>query len=260
MPNNESRLKLILLQLEVVDYAGKAQGHCHSSEVGIAVQEGRHLSYEKDQLSISNHEGNLVINIKRPDVYLEISKTPSLDQPDIAPYEVSLYTRRFDTKDKTDAQMWMQMPDPDKGLVDGPVPNQMIIEVPDGEEVSIYYVKADETSVLLYGKDLYPNGFYMKLPRLALAYYLILAALVAFVLGILLLLFRKKTGVDKALTILLGLPLSYLGGQLMIKGLSTHSYNSLMRDLLWILACASFLFIAWMIGISTRLSRTRKYL
>ena len=226
---------------------------------GAFVTDKQYLSYDKDQLSFSQKDGYLVISIKRPDVYLEISGMPSPDQPGIARYEVSLYTRRFDTKDKTDAPMWMQMPDPDKGLADGPVPNQAILEVPNGEEAAVYYVKGDEPSVLLYGKDLFPHGGYMILPRLALVYYTMLAASAAIVLGLLLLLFRRHERVNFVLKVLLGLPLSYLGGQLMVKGFSTLSYSSLLRDFLWILVCAAFLFIAWMIGMYSRQSYARSH-
>ncbi len=214
---------------------------------GAFVTDRQYLSYEKDQLSILKSEDFLIINTKHPDVFLEIDKTPSSDQPNTAQYEVSIYTRRFDTIDRSDMPMWMQMLDSGKGQGNNPFPAQAVIELDDDKEAVVYYVKADELSVLLYGRDLFPHGGYMILPRLALAYYLIMALTLTVLFSILFFLLRRKTKGKGIAQMLLGLPLSYILGHLLIKGFSTMSYYSLLRDFLWIIACSAFLYAAWLL-------------
>lgn len=41
---------------------------------GAYLTDKQYLSYEKDQLSFSNKDGFIIINTKRSDVYLEISR------------------------------------------------------------------------------------------------------------------------------------------------------------------------------------------
>lgn len=65
---------------------------------------------------------------------------------------------------------------------------------PEGEKVaSVYYYNADGSEdILIYGKDQYPNGGSISLPRLVLAYYLLLAIILAFISGIILFIVRRK--------------------------------------------------------------------
>ena len=198
---------------------------------GAFVSDKEILSWRSDLLSFSRQEGIVLMNIGRPGMYAEVTRREDPDRPGIRQYEVSLYSRRFDF-----------------GAAQGQVP----LEVPEGQEISVYYVKADELSVLVFGRDLYPDGGYAILPRLALAYYVLLAAALAALLVLLLLLFRRHARVSTVLSVLLGLPLSYLGGQLLVKGFSTLSPVSLLRDFLWIIACAAFLYAAWLVYLHLR--------
>ena len=92
-----------------------------------------------------------------------------------------------------------------------------------------------EKQQLLYGEPM--NGGVQILPRLALAYYLTLAAGLAVVLGLLWLAFRKKKAAD-LLRALFFAALSYPIGHLLIKGAQTISFF-LPRDLAFILIAAA---------------------
>lgn len=81
--------------------------------------------------------------------------------------------------------------------------------------------------VLLWGEPM--NGGVQFLPRLALAYYALIAIALALVLALLLLIFRKKS-VAPVLRQLFFAPLAYLLGHLLIKGIVTTSI-ALPRDL-----------------------------
>ena len=83
---------------------------------------------------------------------------------------------------------------------------------------------------LLWGEPM--NGGMQSLPRLALAYYALIATGLAVLCAILWLVFRKKRagGVFRQLCLA---PLSYLLGQLLVKGAETTS-EFLQRDLAWI--------------------------
>lgn len=128
----------------------------------------------------------------------------------------------------------------------GHVPSQITLDLPEGREPSIYYVKTGEPAVHVYGPDLFADGGFMTLPRLALSFYALAAGAAALFLAALLLVFYRKPRARRALKALLGLPLAYLGGHLLVKGFYTLSHDSLLRDFLWILACAAFLYIAWL--------------
>ena len=203
---------------------------------GAFVSDKEIIGWRSDLLSFSQQEGLVLMKIGRPGLYADVAvaRQENPDRPGTRQYEVSLFSRRFDF-----------------GAAQGQVP----LEVPEGKEISVYYVKADEPSVLVYGKDLYPDGGYMVLPRLALAYYVLLAAALAVLLALLLLLFRRHAGISSMLKALLGLPLSYLVGQLLVKGFSTLSPVSLLRDFQWILACAAFLHAAWLVFLRLRRAR-----
>ncbi|MGI6726516.1 MAG: hypothetical protein ACOX62_10095 [Christensenellales bacterium] len=60
----------------------------------------------------------------------------------------------------------------------------------------------------------------MTLPRLALSYYALAVGAAALFLTALLFVFYRKPRALRALKALLGLPLAYLGGQLMVNGAS----------------------------------------
>ena len=113
---------------------------------------------------------------------------------------------------------------------------QSIILNPDGEDVvSIYYYSTDGSGDrLIYGVNLLGNGGVLTLPRLALAYYLLLAMTLAIVFGILLYVCRKKGKRKIILERIFFLPVSYIIGHFCIKGFETTSY-SMQRDFFAIL-------------------------
>lgn len=102
---------------------------------------------------------------------------------------------------------------------------------PKGEKIAaVYYASNNGTDdVLLYGQNQNPSGGVQSLPRLALGYYLIMAAGLAG--GLILLsagLSRRKT-LAVRLRYLSCLPISYVLSHLWVKGLSMVSY-SIFRD------------------------------
>lgn len=118
-----------------------------------------------------------------------------------------------------------------------------IVINPDQENVvSIYYYIAEDLSdnvyrtdnLLIYGKELYPDGGAVTLPRLVLGYYVIFSILLLGILAVLYWVFRTyetaKSRLEKALLI----PVSYLLAHLCVKGLTTTSYIA-VRDFFAIL-------------------------
>ena len=207
------------------------------------------VPYSKDNLRVTREGDRLLIAYRGGNLLPSLTGFPAPGHPGVMHYELKMYTQRLWGPDNEGEGFvpFQYMPDPDKGIAgdNNPVPRQIEIDLSGRQEAALYYVDPDGPAVLLYGRDLYPGGGYMTLPRLALVYYLYIA-LLALALGLALFIFYNKPRARTALKILLGLPLSYLGGQLLVKGFSTLSYDSLARDLGWILACAAALYVAWL--------------
>ena len=115
-----------------------------------------------------------------------------------------------------------------------------------GSRTAVFYLEPDREDRLVYGPDPYPDGGRVSLPRLVLAYYLVLALMLAVALGFLLFIFRKKERARRVLSVLTGLPLSWLAGHLIIKGFSTIS-RELLKDFILIAVASAFLFGAWVV-------------
>lgn len=103
-----------------------------------------------------------------------------------------------------------------------------------GQSLSVYYYLEGTEDTLIYGEDPYPGGGVITLPRLTLAYYLVLAAIMAAGLGILRWICRGHDLLKGLIEKLLLLPVAYWLGHLCIKGFKTSTY-SLVRDLAAIL-------------------------
>ncbi|MDD3839389.1 MAG: zf-HC2 domain-containing protein [Clostridia bacterium] len=113
---------------------------------------------------------------------------------------------------------------------------QSIILNPDGEDVAaVYYYFTDgRDDILIYGKDLHKDGGVVTLPRLVLAYYILIAMLLAILCGIFLFIYRKEDKRKYVLKKILLLPISYIIGHFCIKGFSATSYSA-QRDFFAIL-------------------------
>lgn len=139
-------------------------------------------------------------------------------------------------------------------LIDDTAGGKISVETPaDLSGRSMFYPVPDrviygfgEKQQLLYGEPM--NGGVQILPRLALAYYLTLAAGLAVVLGLLWLAFRKKKAAD-LLRALFFAALSYPVGHLLVKGGETFSFF-LARDLAFILIAAAAVWGLLMLGWS----------
>jgi hypothetical protein len=120
---------------------------------------------------------------------------------------------------------------------------------PDGETIaSVYYYEIDGSEdILIYGENQNPSGGVMTLPRLFLAYYTLIALGLALVCTFIIILFRRHKKVTDLTIKILYLPVSYLIGQFLIKGLKTSSYGAL-RDFYAILLLMVALYIAFLIA------------
>jgi hypothetical protein len=115
-----------------------------------------------------------------------------------------------------------------------------------GKKAAVFYLEPDRPDRLVYGPNPIPDGGRMTLPRLALAYYVMMSLALAALIAIVLFILRKKEKPRRVLTILLGLPLSWVTGHLLIKGFTNESWE-MLRDMAYILITAAFLFAAWMV-------------
>ncbi len=110
----------------------------------------------------------------------------------------------------------------------------------------VYYAQNNgQANMVLYGER---SGGVISLPRLALGYYVLLSLALLITLGIAFFVCRrKKTG--KALGYLALIPASYLAGHLLVKGLTTTSYQ-MQRDFSLIILAAALIYAAVMLAIN----------
>lgn len=118
---------------------------------------------------------------------------------------------------------------------------------PSGEAVdSVYYYETDGSEdLLIYGENQNPSGGVVTLPRLFLAYYTLIALGLTLVCTFIFIIFRRHKKVTDLTIKILFLPVSYLIGQFLIKGLKTSSYGAL-RDFYAILLIMIPLYIAFL--------------
>lgn len=132
---------------------------------------------------------------------------------------------------------------------------------PNGENVvSVYYYQTDVSEdILMYGKDINPNGGIVTLPRLFLSYYALIAIVFATTCGlIMLILYRYKKVLNFTLKVFF-LPVSYLLGHLIIKGFTTSSYTA-TRDFYAILLVMIPLYIAFLMAVNLiRQNKNKKH-
>ncbi len=104
------------------------------------------------------------------------------------------------------------------------------IQAPDGAPLSVYYLSDNgRDDVCIYGPELVENGGIMTLPRLALMYYLELAAVVFVVLLGVRFALRRKARASIWVERIALYPVCYALSHLMVMGCSTVSY-SMTRD------------------------------
>lgn len=116
--------------------------------------------------------------------------------------------------------------------------------------VAVYYYLTDGSAdTLIYGEDLHPNGGVVSLPRIFISYYALLAGLGVVICGLIIVFFRRNKKVVNRTMKVLFLPLSYLLGQLLLKGFTTSSYAA-TRDFYGILLIMIPLYIAFLIASS----------
>ncbi|MBS4537390.1 zf-HC2 domain-containing protein [Clostridium sp. D2Q-11] len=128
--------------------------------------------------------------------------------------------------------------------------NNTILNPNDENVVSVYYYHTDGSEdILMYGKDINPNGGIVTLPRLFLSYYALIAIVFAATCGlIMLILYRNKKVLNFTMKVFF-LPVSYLLGHLIIKGFTTSSYTA-TRDFYAILLVMIPLYIAFLMAVN----------
>lgn len=115
---------------------------------------------------------------------------------------------------------------------------------PNGENVlAVYYYETDGSGdELIYGSDMHLDGGVVTLPRLFLTYYAQIAVVFGIICGMVMILFRRQKKVFNVAMRLFFLPVSYIIGHLIIKGLSSETYTPI-RDLSAILLLTIPLYI-----------------
>lgn len=110
----------------------------------------------------------------------------------------------------------------------GATKSQTITVNPNNEKVNtIYYVSnGGLEDKVIYGRNPIHNGGVMTLPRLFLNYYIILDILIAFILVVFFLIFRKKEKVKDIIVKLLFVPVSYFISHVMVTGFNATSYSA----------------------------------
>lgn len=128
--------------------------------------------------------------------------------------------------------------------------NNTILNPNDENVAAVYYNLTDgNEDILVYGKDINPGGGIVTLPRLFLSYYSLIAMSLTVICGLIMALFRSNKRVINLTMKVLLLPVSYLLGQLIIRGFSTWSYTA-TRDFYAILLIGFPLYIAFLAALS----------
>lgn len=119
---------------------------------------------------------------------------------------------------------------------------------PNGENVvAVYYYQTDGSEdILIYGKDINPDGGIVTLPRLYLTYYALIAAVMAVVCGLIMIIGKHNKKTLNVTMKLFLLPASYLLGHLMIRGFTASSYTA-KRDFYAILLVTALFYAAFLI-------------
>lgn len=191
----------------------------------------RYLPYSNELLTVSKMEdGAVLISFREPAMHYSVNTSYSVDGS-LQIYHISAWNTLWDE------------------FVPGASPQNALLRSTSGKAISIYYSENRSTEeILLYGPNPNPDGGVQTLPRLALHYYFLIAGAAALLLAALLLLFWRKKQLRGVLGRLLPAPLSYLLGQLLVKGFHMESY-ALIYDLSCILLVSVLFYLAWLLGL-----------
>lgn len=190
-----------------------------------------------------------IVSVTKTDtgaVYLNFSE-------DVSGYDINKYVLENGTGFEYSIKVWNSTW---SNIFSKRGPEAVVLNPNQENVVSVYYIQPtmsrvkgpSDANILIYGQDLYPGGGIVTLPRLFLAYYVYLAILTLGVLTILYLIFRKKESARSKLEKLIPLPLSYLMGNLCIKGVTMTSYSA-KRDFLAIILVMMPVYGVFLLGI-----------
>lgn len=199
-----------------------------------------HIPYHEGLISFIESNDGMVIAIFSPEVTgYTINAEPSKTDDGIV-----YYINTWDS-------IW------NRNIIKKSVNN--IVLNPEGEEVAaVYYYNADGSEdILIYGKDQYPTGGVISLPRLVLSYYFLLAVVLALISGIILFNWRKREKLRNIMLYIFLLPMSYILAHIFIKGFPASTYLA-KRDFFAILLVTIPLYIAFILAVSLIKEHRRK--
>lgn len=199
-----------------------------------------HIPYHEGLISFIESNDGMVIAIFSPEVTgYTINAEPSKTDDGIV-----YYINTWDS-------IW------NRNIIKKSVNN--IVLNPEGEEVAaVYYYNADGSEdILIYGKDQYPTGGVISLPRLVLSYYFLLAVVLALISGIILFSWRKREKLRNIMLYIFLLPMSYILAHIFIKGFPASTYSA-KRDFFAILLVTIPLYIAFILAVSLIKEHRRK--
>ncbi len=102
----------------------------------------------------------------------------------------------------------------------------LTLPAPDNTPMIIYYVQNNgQEDICIMGEEYVGSVGVVTLPRLALGYYVIIAAVLFVPLFVLWLVFRKKERAGRIFEKLMLIPASYIIGHIAVAGLSSASYS-----------------------------------
>lgn len=172
----------------------------------------QYMPYSEDIIEITeNYDEDIVIlNIEGKYNYFSYSFIN--EETDIKIHSVDVWTTIWDSLFKRDENQ-----------------HSIIINT-EGEEIAIFYAQNNgEEDVLIYGKNPFPNGGIMSLPRLTLNYYFAFAVLLIFILLLFRIGFRKKEKIKARIEKIIFLPLSYIFAYFITQNIQMQTY-SMQRD------------------------------
>lgn len=191
------------------------------------VTEPLYHSYDEQQVSVKQGPEGVTITDARGGSILTRGMARTPENPGLVAMYVSFHTSRFN---------------------DSKQPSQVTVSLDGNPNLSIYYATPGKLDHLIYGPDPNPGGGSMELPRLALSAFLTIALGALLLLFLLWFVFCKTTRARRTIEVLLGLPICYLLGHLLIRGTGSATYH-LTRDFVFIVVCALFLFLAWVLFV-----------
>jgi len=196
-----------------------------------------YLPYSENMFSFSEKEdGTIIVTVNEAISGYDVDGYYDSDDPSVYIYNISVWKYQLGKKS---------------------VEQSIVLKPVDAEKVAVFYDPQGEEHIFVYGYNPDPDRGVITLPRLALAYYVLLAIVLMMILGVLLIRFRNNTKVKQVLEYLICIPVAYLLGHLCIKGMRATTY-SLTHDLSAIMIVAVLIYCALLLVMGLIRKRREK--